>query len=216
MRNSRLTLSGVIATIVWLFGGTRPVQAQNSGMRRLTVLALALAAIIAISQAARAQDDGELAASKAKKVTIHASGTFVFTLDGIPCPLSQSISDQCYSLAGTNSEMATLDCIVVSSTPPVTTKKGTCYTIVNASTEHAHGSEVDITVSVTGEACITTNKKQVSTEKLTSAAYTSIPGSVDTGTGKQSWRVAPTDATSDASPLAGHGITTLTGPVTLP
>ena len=66
--------------------------------------------------------------------------------------------------------------------------------------------------SLTGEACIKTNRKG-SVEQLFGGAWETTSGSPVSGKGKETFRGIPTDPTSPTSPLVGSGIAHLSGSV---
>lgn len=167
----------------------------------------ALAGGIALAQ------DGAPAA-KTRKIGIHASGTV--TLTSATCPEGTSKSDICYTISGTlkqGKEMGSVSGTIITNGTPTTTKNGTCYTLINTSTEDVGADGATFTASLTGEGCITT-KKGKSTESLVGGAWESTTSEAP-GSGKQTFKGTPTDPTSTTSPLAGSGIAHVTGSVTV-
>lgn len=184
-------------------------------LRGVTVIgALVLSMTMAIHPA-RAQEEVSDAA-KPKKTAVKASGDVVIA--GVACsPLAAGVA--CYSITsstlkdGKVSNGSLTGTLMVSTTAK--TKKNTvCYTVLSTSTETLTiGTAVTKLDFGPANACIVTNtKKKTSSEAVTpAAAWKSATGSAETGSGKETWKVTPTNPTSPTSPLAGSGTVMLTG-----
>ncbi|HVN26989.1 MAG TPA: hypothetical protein VMT64_00810 [Candidatus Binataceae bacterium] len=191
-------------------------------MTRILPAALMLFALFA--GIASAQDDTSDAA-KTRKIGVHLSGTV--TLTGIACPPGTATGDECYDFSGTLKQgkfTGNTTGVIVTSGTPTPTKKGTCYTVINTSTEnfeiagimvHTDLNGPGIQASLRGEACIKTTKKG-STESLVGGAWETTPSSIYPGKGKEAFKGMPTDPMSTTSPLAGTGTVHLTGSITVP
>jgi hypothetical protein len=182
----------------------------------LKLLSLAGAILIASSvmvPSVRAQDETATPDAKPKKTTtFHAKGPV--TLGTTTCPAGTAPSDQCYAISASLTQGSTsgnLTGTLITSSTPMQTAKGTCYTIINTSTETATEGTTSINITLSGEACIKTNKKG-SVEKG-GGPWTTVGGSTVTGGGKEAWVITPTAPTSPVSPLAGPGTMTFRGKV---
>ena len=164
-------------------------------MKRIVTLSLVLLAITAVRLPALAVT---------LTYSLNASGPI--TLTGSTCPAGTPTGDQCYSISGSLSQAkktVALSGTVISSSTPSATKSGNCYAIFNSSIETATSGPDVVNINLTGQACVATSKGAV-TETLKSGAWigTHI---LETGTGKESWTITPTDDLSTTAPLAGTG-----------
>ncbi len=176
-----------------------------------TLLMLALFAVS--SGIALAQEDAS--AVKTRKIGIHLTGTI--TLAGTTCPEGTATGDDCYAISGTVSQGkysgSATGTIITSGTPTTTKSRGTCYTLINTSTENLVVEGYSFSASLTGEGCIKTTKKGISTETLVGGTWETTSSSPYPGNGKQTFIGTPTEPTSPTSPLAGSGKAHITGSV---
>jgi hypothetical protein len=189
----------------------------SKALRWLTVAgAIAIATTTAVHSVSAQDEDG---AAKVKKTAVHASGPVV--LAATACPSPAITGNECYTITGSALKQGketggTLSGLILTSGTPKTKKNVSCYSILNTSTEILTiGTAVTDIDLGSADACITTNaKKKTSSEAVTPpGAWTSGTGSPETGKGKETWKVTPTDAASTTSPLAGSGTVSLTGTV---
>jgi hypothetical protein len=188
----------------------------TKALRWLTFVgALAMTTAIAVHGVMAQEDDSD--AAKTKHTAIHASGPVAIA--GSPCA-SPTAGVECYSI--TSSALkdgkvtnGTLTGSLLVSTTTSAKGKAVCYTILGASTETIGSSKGGANLDFgPASACIKTNAKKTSTESVLPAGpWTTAMGSPETGSGKETWKVAPTDATSQTSPLAGSGTVHFTGSV---
>lgn len=183
-------------------------------LRGLIVTAAIVVATTVAVRGVRAQEE-EGDAAKVKKHAVHASGPVVIASS--PCATPTTAGVECYSITSSalkqGTTTGTLTGTLLVSTTTSKRGKATCYSVLSASTETVTvGTAVTNLDLSAGNACITTTKKG-STEILTPDAWTSATASPETGKGKETWKVVPTNATSTTSPLAGSGTVTLTGTV---
>ena len=184
--------------------------------RPLNLLSLAGAILIASAvmvPSVRAQDATDTPdANPKKETTFHAKGPV--TIGNATCPVGTAPSDTCYSISASLTQggsSGSLTGTLITSSTPAQTAKGTCYTIINTSTETATEGTTSININLSGEACIKTNKKG-SVEKG-GGPWSTVGGSTVTGDGKEAWVITPTAPTSPVAPLAGPGTMTFKGKV---
>jgi hypothetical protein len=183
-----------------LMKGLMNAQGENQ-MKRILALPLAMLATLAIT----------LPALAAPAFILNAKGPI--TLAGIACPVDAPVGAECYSIAGsltgTNKQTVAFTGTLETSGTPSTTKSGPCYVIFNSSTETATIATDVVSINIVGQACIQT-KKGVASETLKSGSWVGIT-SLESGTGKETWTIAPTDDLSTTAPLAGTGTVKING-----
>ena len=160
------------------------------------------------------------AAAKPKREPVRASGSV--TLTGATCPVGTASSDVCYMIDSSNIQQGSVTdgtlsgMLIVDPTASKRARPTTCYTLNGASRETLTigGIILDIDFGPARICIVTrTTKNETTTIEAVMPAgrWKTVNGSPNTGRGRETWRVTPTDPSSTTSPLAGSGTVMFTG-----